>query len=89
MTDVSVSALKGPSGPKPKRVFSSTNIIIYGTLLVVCLYYLLPLYVMIVTSLKGMPEIRMGNIFSPPVEVTFEPWVKAGQKPVPELTVMG
>ena len=77
MTDASVSALKGPSGPKPKRVFSSTNIIIYGTLLVVCLYYLLPLYVMIVTSLKGMPEIRMGNIFSPPVEVTYGPWVKA------------
>jgi|TARA_B110000902_G_C14213569_1_gene552287 glucose/mannose transport system permease protein len=58
-------------------MFTSTNIIIYGTLFVVCLYYLLPLYVMIVTSLKGMPEIRLGNIFSPPVEVTFEPWVKA------------
>ena len=77
MTDASVSTLKGPSGPKPRRVFSSTNIMIYGTLLVVCLYYLLPLYVMIVTSLKGMPEIRMGNIFSPPVDVTYEPWVKA------------
>ena len=77
MTDASVSTLKGPSGPKPRRVFSSTNIMIYGTPLVVCLYYLLPLYVMIVTSLKGMPEIRMGNIFSPPVEVTYEPWVKA------------
>ena len=77
MTDASVSTLKGPSGPKPRRVFSSTNIMIYGSLLVVCLYYLLPLYVMIVTSLKGMPEIRMGNIFSPPVEVTYEPWVKA------------
>lgn len=77
MTDDSASTLKGPSGPKPKRVFSSTNIMIYGTLLVVCLYYLLPLYVMIVTSLKGMPEIRMGNIFSPPVDVTYEPWVKA------------
>lgn len=50
---------------------------IYGTLLVVSLYYLLPLYVMIVTSLKGMPEIRLGNIFSPPVDITFEPWVKA------------
>jgi len=30
-----------------------------------------------VTSLKGMPEIRMGNIFAPPLEITFEPWVKA------------
>ena len=32
---------------------------------------------MIVTSLKGMPEVRLGNIFAPPVEITFEPWVKA------------
>ena len=38
---------------------------------------MLPLYVMIVTSLKGMPEIRLGNIFAPPVEITFQPWVKA------------
>jgi glucose/mannose transport system permease protein len=44
---------------------------------VVSVYYLLPLYVMVVTSLKGMPEIRLGNIFSPPVEITFQPWVKA------------
>ncbi|MEX0371781.1 MAG: carbohydrate ABC transporter permease [Tateyamaria sp.] len=50
---------------------------LYGTLIVVAAYYALPLYVMIVTSLKGMPEIRLGNIFSPPVEITFQPWVKA------------
>ncbi len=66
-----------PQGPRPRRAFSRTNIMLYGTLIVVALYYLLPLYVMIVTSLKGMPEIRLGNIFSPPLEVTFEPWVKA------------
>jgi glucose/mannose transport system permease protein len=71
------SALEGPRGPKPKRVFSRANIFIYGTLLLVSIYYLLPLYVMIVTSLKGMPEIRLGNVFAPPVEVTFEPWVVA------------
>ncbi|WP_411889399.1 carbohydrate ABC transporter permease [Yoonia sp. SDW83-1] len=70
-------ALSGPRGPKPKRRITPANIILYSTLFVVCIYYLLPLYVMIVTSLKGMPEIRLGNIFSPPVEVTFEPWVKA------------
>ena len=66
-----------PQGPRPRRIFSRTNIMLYGTLIVVSLYYLLPLYVMIVTSLKGMPEIRLGNIFAPPLEVTFEPWVKA------------
>jgi glucose/mannose transport system permease protein len=69
-----------PRGARPRRVFSRANIFVYGTLIVVALYYLLPLYVMIVTSLKGMPEIRLGNIFSPPVEVTFQPWVKAWQE---------
>ena len=67
----------GPRGPKPKKSFTRSNIFLYGTLLLVAMYYMLPLYVMIVTSLKGMPEIRLGNVFSPPVEVTFQPWVKA------------
>ena len=69
--------LDGPSGTRPRRLISRRNIFLYGTLILVSLYYLLPLYVMIVTSLKGMPEIRLGNIFAPPVEITFEPWVKA------------
>ncbi|TCD14856.1 carbohydrate ABC transporter permease [Oricola cellulosilytica] len=67
----------GPRGPRPRKRISRRNIFIYGTLLVVAIYYLVPLYVMLVTSLKGMPEIRLGNIFSPPVEITFQPWVKA------------
>lgn len=69
--------LSGPSGAKPRRVISRRNIFLYGTLLLFAFYYALPLYVMIVTSLKGMPEIRLGNVFAPPLEVTFEPWVKA------------
>lgn len=76
MVDAS-TPFDGPSGTKPRRALSRRNIILYGTLIVIAVYYLLPLYVMVVTSLKGMPEIRLGNIFSPPVEVTFEPWVKA------------
>ncbi len=70
----------GPRGAKPRKRFSRRNIFIYGTLILVSVYYLLPLYVMIVTSLKGMPEIRLGNVFAPPVEITFEPWVKAWAK---------
>ncbi|WP_454745820.1 carbohydrate ABC transporter permease [Ciceribacter selenitireducens] len=67
----------GPRGRKPRRTLSSRNIMLYGTLFFAAVYYLVPLYVMVVTSLKGMPEIRLGNIFSPPMEITFEPWVKA------------
>lgn len=69
--------LSGPRGRRPRSAISPRNIILYGTLIVVAIYYLLPLYVMIVTSLKGMPEIRLGNVFSPPLEITFEPWLKA------------
>jgi glucose/mannose transport system permease protein len=76
-TDAVATDLSGPRGKKPKKTFSRRNIILYGTLFVAAAYYLLPLYVMVVTSLKGMPEIRLGNIFAPPVEITFEPWVKA------------
>ena len=76
-TVIETRDLAEPRGARPRRTFSRTNIIVYGTLIVVALYYLLPLYVMVVTSLKGMPEIRLGNIFAPPVEVTFQPWVKA------------
>jgi glucose/mannose transport system permease protein len=67
----------GPRGARPRPMLSARNIVVYGLLLLVSIYYLLPLYVMVVTSLKGMPEIRLGNIFAPPVEITFEPWVKA------------
>jgi len=72
-----VHSIDGPRGPKPRKMLSRRNIILYGTLFVVAVYYLIPLYVMLVTSVKGMPEIRMGNIFSLPLEITFEPWVKA------------
>ncbi|MFN6925388.1 carbohydrate ABC transporter permease [Tabrizicola thermarum] len=78
MADLSMSsAMTGPRGARPKRALSPRNIMLYGILIVVCLYYLLPLYVMVMTSLKGMPEVRLGNIFAPPVEITFQPWVKA------------
>ena len=64
-------------GPRPKPIFSSRNIVLYGTLILLATYYLVPLYVMVVTSLKGMPEIRLGNIFSLPRDITFQPWIKA------------
>jgi len=85
----SAPALAGPSGPKPRKRLSRANIMLYGTLIVVSMYYLLPLYVMVVTSLKGMPEIRLGNIFSPPMEITFEPWVKAWSHACTGITCEG
>jgi len=76
-TVIETRDIAAPRGARPRRTFSRANVFVYGTLIVVALYYLLPLYVMVVTSLKGMPEVRLGNIFSPPMEITFQPWVKA------------
>jgi len=77
VADLTTNTAAEPRGPKLKKAFSRTNVFLYGTLIMVSMYYLLPLYVMIVTSLKGMPEIRLGNVFGPPMDITFEPWVRA------------
>ncbi len=89
MADLSRTMTAEPSGPRPRRTFSRSNIFIYGTLIVVSVYYLIPLYVMVVTSLKGMPEIRVGNIFAPPLEITFEPWVRAWSQACTGLSCNG
>ena len=66
-----------PRGPRPKPFFTPPRIIMYSILVMACLYYLFPLYVMIVTSFKTMPEIRFGNIFALPSQINFDSWVKA------------
>lgn len=50
---------------------------LYAFLFTAALFFLLPLYVMLVTSVKPMEEIRLGNIFALPVRLTFTPWLDA------------
>ena len=45
MADATVNGAVRPRGAKPKRRLSGRNIMIYGILGLVCLYYLLPLWV--------------------------------------------
>lgn len=47
---------------------------IYGFLLVTALFFLLPLYVMLVTSFKGLDEIRLSSIFAMPQEFSWDYW---------------
>jgi glucose/mannose transport system permease protein len=63
-------------GPKPRRV-SIGRLGVYAFLVVSALFFLIPLYIMIVTSLKGMPEIRLGNLFNLPADPTIQPWIDA------------
>lgn len=41
------------------------------------LFYLMPLFVMVTTSLKSLDEIRTGDLISLPREFTFEAWATA------------
>jgi glucose/mannose transport system permease protein len=66
----------GPRGAKPKTLTAS-RVGIYLFLILAALFFLMPLWVMVVTSLKTMPEIQLRNIFQWPQQITFEPWLKA------------
>lgn len=50
---------------------------IYVVLILFVVYYLLPLYVMVVNSLKPLDEIRQGNMLALPHVWTIEPWLSA------------
>ncbi len=62
---------------KRRSLFSPARLGIYAFLFTAALFFLLPLYVMLVTSVKSMEEIRLGNIFALPMEVTLDPWRQA------------
>jgi glucose/mannose transport system permease protein len=54
-----------------------TRGLIYAALLFFAAFYMLPLYVMVVNSLKPLDEIRQGGMLNLPQVWTFEPWLSA------------
>jgi len=65
------------------------RVALYTTLIVFAVFYLLPLFVMLVTSFKSLDEIRQGNMLALPVEWTVEPWLKAWGSACVGLTCEG
>ena len=51
--------------------------LIYAVLLVAALFFLMPLYVMLITSFKNAEEIRAGNLMALPGAVRFDAWLSA------------
>ena len=64
------------AGRRPKRL-TAGRVGVYAFLLSSALFFLLPLWIMVVTSLKTMDEIRLGNIIALPTTWTVQPWVTA------------
>jgi glucose/mannose transport system permease protein len=71
-----MSAAVNPSGRRPRRITTS-RIGLYAFLLICAGFFLTPLYVMLVTSLKTMPEIRTGNILGLPMQPSLDAWIAA------------
>jgi glucose/mannose transport system permease protein len=65
-----------PRHGRPRRL-SASRVAIYLFLLISAAFFLVPLYVMIVTSLKDMSEIRAGDLFALPQALTVQPWILA------------
>ncbi|MER0236935.1 carbohydrate ABC transporter permease [Fulvimarina sp. MAC8] len=53
------------------------RIVLYVILALFCIYYLLPLYVMLVNSLKPLREITAGGMMALPEDWTTAPWRSA------------
>ena len=77
-----------PQGRRPRRL-SPGRIGLYAFLVITALFFLAPLYVMVVTSLKSMPEIRQGNILGLPQAASLDAWVKAWSHACTGLTCNG
>jgi glucose/mannose transport system permease protein len=67
----------------------TSRIVVYGLLFLFALFFLAPLYVMLVTSFKSLDEIRDGNMMSLPKAVTVAPWLKAWGEACVGLTCAG
>ena len=59
------------------KSLSAGRVFTYGLLLVAALFFLAPLYVMVVTSLKDADQIRNGNLLSLPTALNFDAWALA------------
>ncbi|WP_157604289.1 carbohydrate ABC transporter permease [Rhizobacter sp. Root1221] len=79
MQDPSVAPVALPrAAARPRRsAWRPARIGLYAFLLTAAVFFLFPLYVMLITSVKPMEEIRLGNLFSLPVRITLEPWATA------------
>ncbi len=77
-----------PRGRRPKRL-TPGRAGLYAFLVICALFFLTPLYVMVVTSLKAMPEIRQGQVLGLPAAPSLAAWSKAWFSACTGLTCNG
>ena len=79
MTDITLSlALARPRRRVHRRAWHRIGI--YSVLIAASIFFVLPLYVMVTTALKTMPEIRGGSVLALPASVDLAAFVTAWSK---------
>jgi len=76
MSVTTANATATPRGAKPARL-TAGRIGLYAFLVVAAAFFLLPAFVMVLTSLKTMDEIRQGHIFGLPQAFDLTAWKAA------------
>lgn len=66
-----------------------SRVVVFLILVFFAVLFAVPLYVMIVTSLKSMDEIRLGHIFALPIHPSLEAWDTAWNKAASGFTNTG
>ncbi|RDE08892.1 carbohydrate ABC transporter permease [Pelagibacterium lacus] len=69
-----MSAASPTVSPASARI---ARFVIYGLLILLAIVYLLPFFVMLITSLKPLAEIRSGNMLALPQNPSLDAWGKA------------
>ena len=66
-----------PTAATSASIPGAGRIALYALLVVLAVLFLMPVYVMVVNSLKPLDEIRSGNLLALPHAWTLEPWLTA------------
>ena len=80
---------RAPLFPRRRKGISPRSIAILVFLTMCAAFFCVPLYVIVVTSLKTMEQIRQGEIFSLPHVWTLEPWWNAWDNACSGITCSG
>lgn len=60
--------------------------VLYGILIVAAIYYLLPVYVLLVTGLKSSNQVNLADMWVPPTSLNFGSFAEAWNRLLPNFT---
>jgi glucose/mannose transport system permease protein len=72
-----MSAAKNPSAKAKTQPFTIGRVLVYVALVLFAIYYLMPVYVLLVTGMKSFAEVDLRHMWALPQSLNFDSFVKA------------